>query len=338
MKYILTVSLFTICLLDSTILKSQQINQKEKLQCDCLQSKIRFDNSSLEKIVIHPEEILNNPDSFWISDSAYQLVKLWHQRVSLPIPMDQWKTWIQSFKDISVEEREKNSQLIASRNMLKKEKEFNEKAVLYLCSFLPKDCPINTTIYFTTAIMASGFQMENSIVIYGANSDKDNLFIHELFHQGFDRYKPINLEKGSKNFTLNQIYNDLQNEGMATYVGYRALYEFPNYDPDPKRDDYGFLQDTLIFERLHDLLNTVLKKVPSLLETEKGQKELQDTLWQIGSMDRAYYVIGCYMAKVIDEKLGRQALVETISTGPQSFLHKYNSLVDDKLKVFDIFE
>lgn len=125
---------------------------------------------------------------------------------------------------------------------------------------------------------------------------------------------------------------------MATYVGYRALYEFPNYDPDPKRDDYGFLQDTLIFERLHDLLNTVLKKVPSLLETEKGQKELQDTLWQIGSMDRAYYVIGCYMAKVIDEKLGRQALVETISTGPQSFLHKYNSLVDDKLKVFDIFE
>jgi hypothetical protein len=312
MKYILIVSLFIILLLDSTLLKSQQIFQKEKLQCNCLQSKIRFDNSSLEKIVIHPEEILNNPDSFWMSDSAYQLVKLWHQRVSLPIPMDQWKTWIQSFKDISVEERKNNSQLVASRNMLKKEKEFNEKAVLYLCSFLPKDCPINTTIYFTTAIMASGFQMGNSIVIYGA--------------------------KGSKTFTLNQIYSDLQNEGMATYVGYRALFEFPNYDPDPKRNDYGFLQDTLIFERLHDLLNTVLKKVPSLLETESGQKEVQDTLWQIGSMDRAYYVIGCYMAKVIDEKLGRQALVETISTGPQSFLHKYNSLVDDKLKVFDIFE
>ncbi|MBN2087439.1 hypothetical protein JW758_03760 [Candidatus Peregrinibacteria bacterium] len=286
---------------------------------------------------MHPEEILADPDAFWKSDSAYQLVTLWHQDVSFPIPMDKWKTWIQSYNTLSIEEREKNTQLIASRQMMQKKTEFNEKAIPYLCSFLPKDCPINTTIYFTTAIMASGFQMGNSIVIYGANSDKDNLIIHELFHQGFNNIKPSLKESGSKDSIINKIYNDLQNEGMATYVGYMALKDFPTYDPDPFKDDYGFFQDTTTFKRLHELLNETLKKVPSFITTESGQKEMQDTLWQVGSMDRAYYVIGCYMAQTIDKKLGRQTLIETISMGPQSFLQKYNSLVDEKLKIFDIY-
>ena len=43
------------------------------------------------------------------------------------------------------------------------------------------------------------------------------------------------------------------------------------------------------------------------------------------------------MSKIIDEKLGRNVLVETISKGPRSFLLAYNSLVDRKLLVFDLF-
>jgi hypothetical protein len=340
MKNILLILLLSlqICLLNPVPLKSQQLVQENKSNCSCLQSKIRFDDSSLEKIVLYPEDVLAHPDAFWASDSAYRLVKLWHQRVSFPLPMEQWKVWVQSFKNLPVEEREKNSQLIAARTTLKKEKEFNEKAIPYLCSFLPKDCPnISTTIYFATAIMASGFQLGDNIVIYGANSDKDNLFIHELFHLGFNKCKPIRDDYGTKDSTLNQIYNDLQNEGLATYVGYKALNEFPNYDPDPKRDDYRFLQDNVTFNRLHDMLNKVLKKAPLLIGTEAGRKELKDTLWQVGSTDRAFYVIGCFMANTIDEKLGRDALIGTISKGPQSFLLAYNSLVDKKLLVFDLF-
>jgi hypothetical protein len=282
---------------------------------------------------LHPEEVLAYPDSFWACDSAYQLVKLWHQRISFPIPMEQWKGWVQSFKNISFEERERNTQLVAAKSMMSKEKEFNEKAIPYICSFLPKDCPdISTTIYFTTAIMASGFQLGNSIVIYGANADKDNMLIHELFHQGFDKCQPKRLESSSRDSVIYGIYGGLQNEGMATYVGYKGLKEFPHNRTDVLKDDYKLFENHDELNALFNKMNELSKKALTL-----GEKELKDALWQVGSTDRAYYVIGCCMAKTIDEKLGRDALIGTISKGPQSFLLAYNSLVDKKLLVFDLF-
>jgi hypothetical protein len=321
----------------NTVNHSIVYGQEEKSKCPCLQSRIRFDDSSIEKLVLHPEDVLANPDLFWASDSAYQLVKLWHQEVSLPIPMEQWKGWVQKLKNRSAEEREKNTQLIAVKSMIKKEKEFNDKAIPYICSFLPKDCPtISTTIYFTTAIMASGFQMGNDIVIYGENADKDNLLIHELFHKGQRACQSMSDENVSKDSTLNQFYINLLIEGTATYVGYKALKEFPNVDP-LIQNDYRFLQDANTLNRLREKLNEILKKVPSLVGTEAGQKELRDSLWQVGSTDRAFYVVGWYMAKTIDEKLGRDALVETILKGPRSFLRTYNSLVDERLWVLDLY-
>jgi hypothetical protein len=338
MKNTLVILLLSlpVYLFNSVPLKSQQLvqeNKENKSKCSSSQSIIRFDDSSIEKIILHPEDVLANPDAFWASDSAYQLVKLWHQRVSFPIPMEQWKGWMQSFKNLPVEDREKNSQLIAARTTLKNGKEFNEKAIPYICSFLPKDFPdICTTIYFTTAIMASGFQSGNSIVIYGANADKDNLLIHELFHQGFDKCKPKRIESSSQDSVIFQIYNDLQNEGMATYVGYKGLKEFPHCRTDLLKDDYKLFENPEEINALLNKMNELFKKSFTLKE-----KELKDTLWQIGSIDRAYYVVGCFMARTIDEKLGRNALVETISSGPKSFLRTYNSLVEGKLRVFDLY-
>jgi hypothetical protein len=338
MKNILLILLssFQICLLNLILLKSQQLvqeNKENKSKCPCLQSKIRFDDSSIEKIVLHPEEVLANPDAFWASDSAYCLVKQWHKNISFPLPTEQWNKWMKTLKDVPINDRAKNPQLVAARSMVKKEKEFNEKAIPYLCSFLPKDCPqINTTIYFTTAIVASGFQMGNSIVIYGANADKDNIFIHEMFHRGFDQYSHKRLCSDHQDSIISQIYGGLQNEGMATYVGYKGLKDFPHCRTDMLKDDYKLFENNEEMNALLNKMNELFKKALTL-----GGKELKDALWQVGSIDRAFYVVGCYMAKTIDEKLGRDAFVETISMGPQSFLRTYNSLVDGKLCVFDLF-
>jgi hypothetical protein len=129
-----------------------------------------------------------------------------------------------------------------------------------------------------------------------------------------------------------QIYNDIQNEGIATYVGYKGLKEFPHCRTDMLKDDYKLFEN-------HEELNALLNKMNEVFKIASilGEKKLKDSLWQVGSTDRAYYVVGCYMTKTIDEKLGRDALVETISKGPQSFLRTYNSLVDEKLCVFDLF-
>lgn len=300
----------------------------------CLKSIIRFDNSSIEKLVMHPEDVLAHPDLFWATDSAYQLVKRWHQEVSVPVSMEKWKKMVRAFKNLSIADREKNRQLIAARKMMSKEKEFNEKAMKYLCSFLPVDCPdISTTIYFTTAIMASGFQMDNNIVIYGANADKDNLLIHELFHKGFNKCKPVFDTYATEDSTINQIYNDLQNEGMATYVGYKGLKEFPNRRTDLLKDDYKMFENPDDLKTLLNNMNILFEKAPSMAE-----KERRDALWQLGSIDRAYYVVGCFMAKTIDDNAGRAALVATIRKGSQSFLNLYNSLVDKKLKVYDLYK
>jgi hypothetical protein len=120
---------------------------------------------------------------------------------------------------------------------------------------------------------------------------------------------------------------------MATYIGYMALKEFPNCRTDMLKDDYKLFENLDDLNALLDRINELFMKVHEL-----GEKELKDSLWQLGSMERAYYVIGCYMAKVIDEKSGRLSLIETITDGSQSFLNKYNSLVDDKLKVVDMFD
>lgn len=335
-KKLVLVILIQISFLLPSSIKSQQQDQqerKEKLNCPCLSSKIHFNDSSLEMLVLHPEEVLANSDSFWASDSAYKMVKQWHKNISFPVPVDQWNKWMQDLKNVPVNERTKNTQFIAARTMMRKEQEFNEKAIPYLSTFLPKDCPeINTTIYFTTAIMASGFQMGNSIVIYGANADKDNMFIHELFHRGYDKCKQKNISSNHQDSVIYNIYGSLQNEGMATYAGYKALKEFPHIRTDMLKDDYVMFENIEDVKSLLHSFNNLLKKAFKL-----NEKELRDFLWQAGSIDRAYYVVGCYMAKTIDEKIGRDALVGTISKGPESFLSAYNSLVDEKLRVYDLF-
>jgi len=329
-KKINYMSILQIIFLIVIVLQSQILGQGKKY---CLTSTIKFENSSIEKIIMHPEDILEEPNKFWESDPAYQLVKLWHKRVSFPVEMEKWRELIQNFQKQSVEEREKNNQLIASRKMLWQEKDFNEKATRYLCSFLPQNCPdISTTIYFTTAIMASGFQIDNKIVIYGANADKDNLLIHELFHQGFN--KCIHLESnGAEDSTINQIYYEFQNEGMATYVGYKALKEFPKCRTDLLKDDYKLFENYQDIVALLNIMNGILQK-----SSKMGEKELKEALWQAGSTDRGYYVVGCFMAKTIDDQLGREELVSTILKGPKSFLLLYNSLVDEKLRVYSFYK
>jgi len=317
-------------------LRAQQVEQNEITNRTFLQSTIRFDNSSLKKIVLDPEGILDDPTNFWDNDSAYRLYKDWHQMVSYPIDMDSWKKNLQSFVVIPKEDRPQYSQLMLSEYMLNKDKtdDFNKRAIPYLYSFLPKDCPsIDATIYFTTAIMPNGFQMNNDIVIYGENSDKENLFIHELFHRCQRACETISVRKNPGNPELDQLYLLLWIEGTATYVGYKALAEFPSVDP-LLQNDYRLIGDTLSIISLRQKLNSLFD---SIAGNSIDKNELQGKLIQTGVVERTFYIVGFDMASTIDEKLGREALKETLLNGPKDFIQKYNSLVNDNLKIVDLY-
>lgn len=301
-----------------------------------LQSTIKFDNSSLKKIVLEPEFILNNPKTFWENDSAYKFYKQWHQQISYPIDMNQWKKELQPFVETPEDVRFNNKQLILSKSALNQEKikEFNNRAIPYLYSFLPSNCPqIDATIYFTTAIQPNGFQMGNDVVIYGENADKENLFIHELFHSCQRACKPISDYEDTQTPDLDQIYLLLWIEGTATYVGYKALDKFPSVDPLLKKD-YELLDDTISITNLRQKLNSFYS---SIANNSLDKNELQGKMIQIGVMERAFYIVGFSMASTIDEKLGREALKETLLHGPDYFIKKYNSLVDSDYKIVDLY-
>lgn len=301
-----------------------------------LQSKIKFDNSSLKKIVLEPESILNNPEVFWKNDSAYRLYNLWHQFISYPIDMNRWKVNLQSYLETPEKKRSNNSQLLLSQEALNQEKinGFNERAIPFLYSFLPKNCPqINATIYFTTAILPNAFQMGNDVVVYGENADKENLFIHELFHRCQRACKTISDYDETKTSDLDQIYLLLWVEGTATYVGYNALDQFPSVDPLLKKD-YQLLNDTTRIIDLREKLNGFYRSIANNL---LDKNELQGKMIQIGVEERAFYVVGFHMALTIDKKLGREALNETFLHGPDYFIATYNSLVDNNQKIVDLY-
>lgn len=114
------------------------------------------------------------------------------------------------------------------------------------------------------------------------------------------------------------------NEGICTYVGYRALPIFPVED----ERDYRMLEDENEVCRLLADTNVVLSQYSKL-----SGEELQKLSWDKGVMERAYYVTGAYMCKVIDEKEGRDALIHVYSQGLISIIERYNKNADGNLKI-----
>jgi Putative zinc dependent peptidase (DUF5700) len=55
--------------------------------------------------------------------------------------------------------------------------------------------------------------------------------------------------------------------------------------------------------------------------------------WDLGIQGRSYYVVGLTMCKLIDERLGRNTLIEVMSTGPRKWVRTYNQLADIDLQL-----
>ncbi len=301
--------------------------------CECAQSAISFDISSLEKIILEPEAILQDPEGFWQEDEAYRLVRKWHDRISQPPDLERWRAQMADHCKLSTAERESHSSLAAARRLATIESKFAEDAVTHLCSFLPPDADLTTTINFTTDIMASGFQMDGKIVMHIVNHDLLNMFVHEVFHRGFaSTYKKYVTAEIETN-PLPLMYLSLQNEGMATYSAYMAVEQFPQVGQVGRDDvatDYDLLGKPDEVLRLLGRLNQLLREADSL-----SSDELRTKSWQLGVRERAYYVVGAYMAQQIDRKIGRQALIETIKNSPPSFVTAYNSICEPDLRLVE---
>jgi len=325
--YILLVFIFF------TSLFGCNLKRENEKTIDICNSTVNFNISSVESIILHPDVILQDVDKFWATDTAYIAAKQWHEGSGVAIPLKDWEYVINYQAEKDAEKRVKDPTYVMALELKEKEDLFNSKAIAHICSFLPASTlGFNRSVYFTAYTLAYAFA-SGDVAVVNINSthyeDEQgkilNTMVHEIYHVGYRSNVVYQTDIPIASSGQEEIIHTLLNEGLASYVGYTANTLFPYQIPTV---DYVKLEDEKELRRLHGEL------IKFFISSENMQVSEMDSIsWELGVMQRAYYVVGSFMAKTIDEKLGREALVTIIRKGPSSFINTYNSIAPDDLKI-----
>jgi len=297
---------------------------------DCTASQVEFDTTTLEKIVEDPDWILENKDVFWADYRAQILTRKWADHVNYDIPYDKWRDHIIEWSSLTQAQRENHELMRVTQRILTAKDEFLMKALPHDCSFLPGGVDLSVTIQFTAFIPPFAFAMEDIVIDVASKYWKGNpehilnLLVHEIFHVGYSFYRTLQNEKDSVEPALYSMLDNIVNEGICTYVGYRSLPIFPVED----ERDYRMMEDSIEVQRLFADTNDILSQYGKL-----PPDALQKVSWDKGVIGRAYYVTGAHMCRVIDDRKGREALIEVYSKGPIAIIELYNTIAEDHLRI-----
>jgi len=296
------------------------------------ETKVVFVTSTLERIISEPQQVLEREDNFWTEEKVQVLAQGWIDEVRVKNARDKWRRNISELAGLTPEERKKHHLVEMTDYIKSKESTFADKATPLLVSFVPEtDRKLDLPVYFTAYIPPRAFASSEGIVIDVAssywNDNPDNILnclVHELFHICYSWFRAGRTEVPVYNEFHYKMMEFLQNEGLATYVGYNALPIFPA--PDEK--DYALLESPEEVTRLINEVNGLFAKVNTV-----SPKELQQAHWKTGVKGRGYYIAGAHMAQVIEKELGRDRLQQTIVEGPRSFIELYNSIAPEDSQI-----
>lgn len=275
-------------------------------------------------------------DSIWKSFEGYRITLVWHEKSSVPVT---WKVWERGLNKFLYQDTSliKKSLTLADSLKSKVNREQNT-IVQHISSYSYEKTKINAFIYFVAFTIPYAFCVDTNkigIDITGSewNFDTDcilNTVIHEIYHIAYklnspDYFKYIANDPIDRESFVRFNYAYLQSEGMATFVAYKALNIFPS---DYRHPDYELLEnDSTVKIAIHqiNLLSEMAETMP--LDT------LLQECWKMGVEQRAYYIAGGYVAKIIEEKYGTEFLAALVKEGSISFVKKYNMLVPDDYKL-----
>jgi len=296
-------------------------------------AKINFDISSLDKIFLNPEKVLKDVEGFWKDERAYQLALGWAPP-GYPIHLGGFQEKVEELAKQPLDERKQNEFYCFAKDVVKSIERIRGDGMKHVCSYLPEDTKIDTTIYIAGYIYLGKDkpQFSPTAFIFDANTclnatsthwkfNVDNvvhLMLHEIYHCGYSTHQskvPLE-EKMTTQKLLDHICWQLHNEGLATYISYKSNPSFPG-----EEEDYNLLEKP-------DEVNRLLGNLKQLIDDVKNKspEEVQDNVIQIGITERAFYVIGARMTQIIEEKLGKSALIESVKKGPKQFIDTYNSI------------
>ena len=203
---------------------------------------------------------------------------------------------------------------------------FLATALPHLRAYLPSGTPLRGVIALAAFLPNYAFSMNDTIVVTITDrfwQDDPvrvfNLIVHELFHNGFIRHQQEEAPSAATNgdALLRNLLWTIQNEGLATYVAYRAKPR------DLVLNDYRLLES-------HDAVRARFERCRALMDdlrraTASDLTGLRQRLDAEGNAQRVTYIVGASMAGRIEERAGRSALLETIERSPQAFIDTYRA-------------
>jgi hypothetical protein len=301
--------------------------QQPRAQSHSSHEGVVFDAQSLEEILRWARSDSADLPAGWRDQQPYHLAREQARWNGRPDPTDevlqQLITIRQRRRDASVEERlDRTARLL--RTVLKGRDDFLQSALPHLRAYLPTRTPIRAMVAMAAFLPNYAFSMNGTIVLSltdrfwaGDAALVFNLLVHELFHEGFMQHQrgtsPNDAIDGRG--LLEALLWQLQNEGMATYVAYRAK---PGH---LVLSDYELLekpsQVTRLFNHCRGLIADIKAAGVQSLPT------LRERLWRECNLDRLSYIVGAAIAQRIEQLSGLSALVKTIEQGPTAFLAAY---------------
>ena len=296
---------------------------------------INYDVSSINALYHNPELILEDARRFWATDSAYQLVSLAPHYRNTKIPPDGWISDIEKLSTMSMEKREREKGYARSEEILEHADTFYECALPVIASLLPEEADLTTIVYLTEFNKPEWFTFESNIVMntgdqspFTQTTNIFNVLAHEIFHIGYFGLQPFQTETWNDYYPIHVLLYTLQNDGMAVYTQYLLSSVYP-YRMDI---EVMFLRFKPAVKIMVNRVNELISEIETLSEEELMQQVY------FGSNRRALYVAGAYMARTIDERLGRESLIETVRQGSSSFISTYNTIADEGMEITEIPE
>ena len=149
------------------------------------------------------------------------------------------------------------------------------------------------------------------------------LLAHELFHvvQSNVNKANTNILSSSSDAIILTLCQNLLDEGTASLVG--DMLNWPGEGAYLKKNREKYTRN---LQRLPEIANLFSSLIYRAAYDPKATIDDLYPLAFTGSWDSSVYYLGYYMAKTIEQKAGRPALIAALSASPAEFVIRYNRI------------
>ena len=311
----------------------------------CARYNIQFDATSLQSIYLDPQSILADSQGFLDSDPASQLLA--HSRVygGQLFVFDAWLDQVERLASYPLEKRQGQTPYRLFQLILAHQQAFCQQVGSHVLAYLPEGAESGVTIYLTAIDdpwpayfkdRAIVFSLSHPLFLYATIINAPtglstffNLGLQELFHVGFAASYPWPaLEEHKQNEVVIDILINLQNEGIATYIEHQLSAQFPS-----PFEWFLYLVDQRSVVRWYIAELNELLAVAQTMPVGDAYADIYRRIGILGYNRKGFNIVGAYMAAEIEHQLGRQALIQTIQDGYQSFPETYNAIAEQDMQI-----